>query len=395
LPDSIEESGLPEHGVTHPPQVPALQSAPGALEHGGRRGRPDATGGRAGDHLVRGQHSVAAAAEVVIVEFVPPSRRWLPGRPDGHLHGRGLVGRRRRPDALRLRGGRDGPHRGVRGLGGRRRAPDPGRRRRRGSSRRDGRLAPEQRARAGHGRGGRSPSHAAADQEPPVPLMQRQRGEEAEVALPHPTALPLGRRRVRRREEEVVLMELVPGDEGLRRGRGGRRRREHPDEPHARRRPARAVVVHGRPRGPERDPGGAQLAARMQMQAESGRDPGRGARLWLAAVRKGGDASWGLVFMGAARPTGVWGEVRRGMLRLNSSVCAVVWNSVRLLLLRTVRFKIRHFSNKKKFKIRQVGRGYWITGRAVDFGTVEFRRNALLHMSILCSFCICEIGFTC
>jgi hypothetical protein len=94
----------------------------------------------------------------------------------------------------------------------------------------------------------------------------------------------------------------------------------------------------------------------MQMQAESGRDPGRGARLWLAAVRKGGDASGGLVFMGAARPTGVWGEVRRGMLRLNSSVCAVVWNSVRLLLLRTVRFKIRHFSNKKKV---QNSAGWW------------------------------------
>jgi hypothetical protein len=40
--------------------------------------------------------------------------------------------------------------------------------------------------------------------------MQRQRDEEVKVALLHPTALPLGGRHIRRREEEVVPGKVSP-----------------------------------------------------------------------------------------------------------------------------------------------------------------------------------------
>ena len=208
-------------------------------------------------------------------------RAWSTGRPGrprrrprarpsragayGHLLRSRLVVRRRWPGALRPRGHRDGPGGRGRGLGWRQRAAAAGRR---GGGGRDGRLATEQRPRGSRGGSGRAPSSptATAEQEPLVPLVQR--GEEPDLPLRHPARapgpLPRPRARGRRcgggREQEVVLMELIPCHErGLRRGR--RRRREHPDEPLARRRPSRPVLVHGqsqRSRSARRGVGGKE-----------------------------------------------------------------------------------------------------------------------------------------
>jgi hypothetical protein len=62
--DSVEESGLLQHCVTHPPQVLALEHAPCPLKHGERCGGPDPTvdgaapgqGGTRVDGAATGRH---------------------------------------------------------------------------------------------------------------------------------------------------------------------------------------------------------------------------------------------------------------------------------------------------------------------------------------------------
>lgn len=302
--NSVEETGLPEHGVAHPPQVTAFERATGALEHGERGGRAGPAGGRARDHLVRGQHGgVAVPEEVVVVELVPLEHLLPPGRADGHLHRSRLVVRRRWPGALRPRGHRDGPGGRGRGLGWRQRAAAAGRR---GGGGRDGRLATEQRPRGSRGGSGRAPSSptATAEQEPLVPLVQR--GEEPDLPLRHPARapgpLPRPRARGRRggggREQEVVLMELIPCHERrLRRGR--RRRREHPDEPLARRRPSRPVLVHGQSQRRRMQPG-ARRSLSSLVRAAGARDVVWGGR--RRDEREGGARlCGGLAFMGERR----------------------------------------------------------------------------------------------
>jgi hypothetical protein len=88
LPDSVEEPGLAEHGVAHPPQVPTLERAPDAFEHGDSRCRPVVRRGywrslasRSPGWPGRRQHApvaTAAEAEAVAAAMVALRRSSIP-----------------------------------------------------------------------------------------------------------------------------------------------------------------------------------------------------------------------------------------------------------------------------------------------------------------------------